>query len=136
VRGSVFPTARHKLKEEESLMSKKIPIVFVIGLALALVLSACGAAAGNAAFDKLLGHYDAMIKIMRDNKADSDKAMKELNAYQEKNKAELDQLDKDLKDYTEKNPLQAVEFLTKFAKKTEELAQVSAEMTANIKPAN
>ncbi|MBN2352338.1 MAG: hypothetical protein JXD23_07205 [Spirochaetales bacterium] len=112
-------------------MFKKISVWCLVLAAVSLLLAACGG--GNASVDRMFAHYDAMIKILRDNKSDPDKAFKALNDYQEANKVEMDQLDNEITEFTKKNPLQAAGYLTKVADKAAELAKLTAELTANIK---
>ena len=112
-------------------MLKRITITCLVLAAVSLVLLACGG--GNAAVDKTMAHYNAMIKILSDNKSDPEKAFKALDDYRNAHKAELDKLDQEIKDFAKNNPLQTAGYLTKIAKKVAELAQLTAELTAGMK---
>jgi hypothetical protein len=112
-------------------MKKTVALLAGVAFIMAL-LSACGGGGGlegdTGPFGKFLTHYDNMIKIIRDNKDNPEKASEALAAYQEQNQAELDRLSKEMEEYSKKDPMKALQLTAAVLKKTEELTQLSSEI--------
>lgn len=63
--------------------------------ALSLLLApACSKSSSGDPMDDMIKHTKAMIQIIKDNKDDCEKVVKELNAYTEKHKKEFEELSK------------------------------------------
>jgi len=98
--------------------------------AAASMLLACG---GGDPMAKAFQHQEAMLKILEDNKDDTDKAVTALEAYMEKNKAALEALQKEgaefqasLQKMFKEDPVKAAELIAKHAPRTEALAKRQA----------
>ncbi|MBN1525126.1 MAG: hypothetical protein JW904_11615 [Spirochaetales bacterium] len=122
-------------------MKKRILFFLFVFVSLTLVLSSCGesssgsggnlgdmkggdAIQGNEKYEKLLSHYDNMIKILKDNKGNREKALKETSAYTDKYADEIEQLTIEI----EKNPLEFIKYAEPYAQKLEEFNKSMAEI--------
>jgi hypothetical protein len=113
---------------------KRLSMLLAVGVALALALAACGRSADRSdPYAKLLAHTNKMIEILKDNRADPDKAIKELAAYQEEHKAELNELKQDLADFMQKDPMKAAAVSAVYGLKSAELDSLTAEMTSRAR---
>lgn len=78
---------------------KRIITVSVASLAaLALLFSASCKKTSSDPGEALMGHMKTIFKLMKDNKDDCDKMLKEVTAYTESNKADLQDAVKKLKE--------------------------------------
>jgi hypothetical protein len=135
-------------------MIKRLSVLLAVGFGLSLVLAACDRPAGGRNSDgrdlggkdsgsknaggkdpytRLIDHTDNMIRILKDNKEDPDKAMKELTAYQASNNAEVQKLKQDVADLMQKDAMKVAAASAVYGLKSAELDTLATELTARAK---
>jgi hypothetical protein len=73
---------------------KKFAISVLVCLAALSLVCSLGCSKKSDPADAMIGHITAMAKIIKDNKADCNKVVKELEAYTSKHKGEFEELKK------------------------------------------
>ena len=119
-------------------MMKRLSVLLALGVALALASTACGKKAEPAAakdpMTGLIGHTDAMIKLIEENKADPAKALQALTAYQEAHKVEIEQLKQGASELMQKDPMKMAAASATYGMKSAQLDGMAAELAAKAKP--
>lgn len=111
-------------------MAKRIVFASLVCVLILGFSSACGGAgSGSDAFNKLIGHYDNMIKIVKDNKGNAEKANQLLEEYSKKYEAEIEKLSSEIENLAQKEPLKYMELSGKLMEKVGELMTVSMELS-------
>jgi len=119
-------------------MTRRLSLSLALGVALTFALGACGSkppapSGGGDPFAKLIGHTNQMIQILKDNKADPDKALKELAAYQEKHSAEMESDRQQVGELMQKDPMKVAAPSSVYGIKSAELDVLTRELTASAK---
>ena len=109
-------------------MMKRRSVPLAVAVSLTFLLAACRG--GKDPYAKLLAHTDSMIKILKDNEGDPDRAARKLNAYQREHEAELQKLKKDLADFMQKEPMKAAPVAAVYGLRSAELANLTAESSS------
>ncbi len=81
-------------------------------------------------FAQLLAHTDRMIQILEADRADPERAARELSAYQEKHAAELDRLKQAASELMQKDPMRVAGASSLYGLKSAELDARTREMEA------
>jgi len=96
------------------------------GVLILVFSTACGGAgSGSDAFNKLIGHYDNMIKIVKDNKGNPEKANQLLEEYNKKYDSEIEKLSSELENLSQKDPMKYMELSGKLLEKVGELMNLT-----------
>ncbi len=106
---------------------------FAVCILTCLVMFLGCQAAGQRVLRKLIGHEEAMLTIIMDNKADPKAAKAKLDAYRNEHKAEYAGLIRELEAIPPEqlNSAQYEQELREFTEKTYELVQRAAEIGVN-----
>ncbi len=115
-------------------MTRRLPVSLGLALILALALAGCRKPARpQDPFVALIAHTDQQIKILQDDAADPAKALRELQAYQEKNGAEIERLKQDVGALMQKDPMKAAAASAVYGMKSAELDGRTKEAEAKAK---
>jgi hypothetical protein len=121
-------------------MTRKLFVRSALGIALALALAACGdkpappPPTGGDPFVPLITRTNEMIKLLQDNKADPEKALAELAAYQEQHKAELERARQQVGELMQKDPMKVAAASSAYGIKSAQLDVLTKELAARAKP--
>ncbi len=111
---------------------KRIALFAIVSIAAFSLIFGCSKSSGDPG-EAMIKHMGAMIKIIKDNKDDCDKIVKELEAYSTSNKEEIQKIVKAGKEMeTKLSDKEKEEYAAKMMKKMEPIIKDSMSVMMEI----
>jgi hypothetical protein len=118
-------------------MRRSVALQWVGGVAVVLVLAACGRASAAKGegdpFARLYAHTDRMIAILEDNTQDPDQALRALAAYRQENGAEIEALKAEVGRLMQQDPMKTAAASSAYGLRSMKLEGLVAEVTSRRK---